>query len=112
MQKTKLPTSDELELAFRFFNTTMPAFLEDMRAMMAMTNADATLRAVPDINTLVPASGADSDVFLCMREPHDGFVVLDGYKIPCAGGTAVEVKVDLGTLKPGESKTVTIPLGK
>jgi len=67
--------------------------------------------ACDSINMLIPepSSDVDSDQFYCQREPPDGYVVLDGHKISCAGedrGTSV----NLGTTNPGETKEVEIPL--
>lgn len=50
--------------------------------------------ACMDINMLIPEPSSlhDSDEFYCSREPEDGSIVLDGWKIPCAGGKAEKVE--------------------
>lgn len=72
------------------------------------TNINAYF-ACDAINMLVPAadSGADSDVFLCERAPHDGSVKIDGHVINCAG-ESLGTRIDLGTIEPGESKSITV----
>ena len=62
------------------------------------------------INMLIPEPSSlhDSDEFYCSREPADGFVVLDGHKISCAGSDAASVNV--GDLAPGQSKTIVVPV--
>lgn len=64
-----------------------------------------------DINRLVPPPGAeDSDTFICRREPADGFVEYEGKKYSCAQSAEGDQKQELGTIEPGESKTVTVPI--
>lgn len=64
--------------------------------------------ACGDINMLVPAAGssADFDTFLCERRPHDGSIRIDGQLIHCSGETGTTTQ--LGTIQPGESKTITV----
>lgn len=49
--------------------------------------------ACGDINRLIPEPGSyvDNDVFICERNPPTGYIILDGYKIPCGGGKAEKV---------------------
>lgn len=71
--------------------------------------------ACDDINMLVPEpekyNGHDvfSDVFLCARRPADGYILIDGQKISCSGQDMGR-PVNLGTIEPGETKSLTIPL--
>lgn len=66
--------------------------------------------ACGDINMLVPEKGyADSDVFICERTPPDGSIKIDGHTIKCAGEPQGQ-KTELGTIQPGESKTITVPI--
>ena len=64
------------------------------------------------INTLIPepSSFHDSDEFYCEREPADGYIVLGGHKISCAGSDQGGTTTNLGTIQPGETKTLTLPV--
>jgi hypothetical protein len=67
--------------------------------------------ACDDINMLVPEKSewVDDDVFLCERKPPTGSIRIDGRVINC-GGQPRQQEQNLGTLEPGESKTITIPI--
>lgn len=69
--------------------------------------------ACDEINMLIPEHGGpDGDSYLCEREPADGFVRYREHVYSCSPGKDVPTaqKQDLGAIKPGETKTVTIPL--
>jgi hypothetical protein len=67
-----------------------------------------------EINTLVPEAGfdVDSDQFLCQRSPQDGFVKFGDKVYSCKQeqDDSPAQTFNLGTIQPGESKTVTIPV--
>jgi hypothetical protein len=67
--------------------------------------------ACDEINMLVPEHGPGvySDEFVCQREPQDGFIEMGGHTYSCAQSPQPD-KFSLGTLKPGETKTLTIPI--
>jgi hypothetical protein len=64
-----------------------------------------------DINMLVPSglAGEDHDVFICSREPMDGTVILDRKTFHCADFNSHIISGDLGTIAPGETKSVELP---